>query len=47
VPPTSIDHENSGARRRLMPGARSVRTVVTTEAVATARATITAISAAT
>ncbi len=46
-PPTSIDHEKSGARRRLMPGARRVSTVVTTETVATASATITAISATT
>ena len=42
VPPTRTDHENNGARRRVRPGARRVSTVVTTEAVATKRATDTA-----
>ena len=47
MPPTSTDHENSGVRRRLMPGARSVSTVVTTETVATASATSRAMNATT
>ena len=34
MPPTTIDHENSGTRSRVMPGARRVSTVVTTQTVA-------------
>jgi hypothetical protein len=41
-PPTSIDHENNGVRRSDMPGARRVRTVVTTDSRATNSATATA-----